>query len=384
MSVGRSPLRIRKLLRQLYPDAAPGSGSRWHLSDDQIQAVLNYYASSDQTPYGSRKTANSDRGQVDVEWDIPVGRTVNRRRDHGGQQYPIRYGGAWYGGIEPSAQSANVLIFTEPEAGKRYGYAFDGWAPGGTLHYTGEGKRGDQRLVGGNRAIALHREQGRKLRVFRARPPVATYLGEFEVHRDQPYLWADAPDEDGNVRQVIVFRLRGVGAISEGDLPPAPNIGPLGISDLTAEGATPIAADVPPEGNFAAAYFVEPTQDPIEHQRREAALVDRYKVWLNNAGHAYARKRIRIPGEAGALFTDLHDQTLDELIEAKASAARISVRVGLGQLLDYARFVPHKRKALLLPSRPRPDLGLLLGEHTCGCIWEAELGRFERVDPSRG
>ncbi len=33
-------MRIRKLLRQLYPDIAPGSGSRWELTEDQVAAVL--------------------------------------------------------------------------------------------------------------------------------------------------------------------------------------------------------------------------------------------------------------------------------------------------------------------------------------------------------
>lgn len=44
--VGRSGMRVRKLLRQLYPNLAPGSGGRWELTNDQVQAVLDYYAGS--------------------------------------------------------------------------------------------------------------------------------------------------------------------------------------------------------------------------------------------------------------------------------------------------------------------------------------------------
>ena len=315
-------------------------------------------------------------------WDIAVGETVVRRRDiHGGGGHPLKYGGAWYGGIEPSGTTPNVMIFSEPEAGALYGYNFDGWAADGTLHYTGEGKRGDQRMVEGNKAIALHRDQGRALRVFRARPPEATYLGEFEIDPREPILWTDAPDLDGNVRQVVVFRLKPVGPFERGALPDAPAIGAAGTDDIPAEPFAPVAADVPTEGNAAVTYTVEPSAEPVEYQRREAALVDRYKKWLDNAKHSYGRKRITIPDEAGRLYTDLHDLDRNELIEAKASSARVSIRAGLGQLLDYARFVTHDTKALLVPTRPRPDLLTLLHEHGCGCIWEAEAGKFDRSDP---
>jgi hypothetical protein len=40
--VGRSSMRIRKLLRQMYPDLAPGSGTHWELTEAQVQAVLGY------------------------------------------------------------------------------------------------------------------------------------------------------------------------------------------------------------------------------------------------------------------------------------------------------------------------------------------------------
>ena len=248
-------------------------------------------------------------------------------------------------------------------------------------HRTGR-KCVDQRLVDGNRAIAEHREQGRSLRVFRAHPPQATYLGEFELDPAEGMLRADAPDLDGNIRQVIVFRLRPAGEFIRGDLPDAPPLAEPGVIDIPAEDKTPVAADVPAEGNVVASFTVEPTADPVEYQRREAALVDRYKGWLTRQKHTYGRKRIQIPGEAGRLYTDLHDHELDELIEAKASAARVSIRSGLGQLLDYARYVPHEQKTLLLPSEPRADLLRLLHDYGCGCVWETELGRFKRRDPT--
>lgn len=316
------------------------------------------------------------------EWDIEPGQTVPRRQGiHGGGGTPIRYGGAWYGGIEPSNQSPNILIFTEPEAGKQYGYNYDGWAGDDVLHYTGEGRTGDQRLVGGNAAIRDHKKSNRALRVFRANPPMATYLGQFEVDATEPLLWADAPDADGLVRQVVVFRLRPVGEFVRGDLGEAAPIGAPGAEDVPA--ALPATtADVPTEANLTSTFTLLPSDEPVEYQRREAALVGRYMAWLDGLGQGYGRKRITIPDQAGRLFTDLHNRDTDEMIEAKATSSRQSVRAGLGQLLDYARYVPHARKALLLPARPRPDLLELLEAYDCGCIWETITGKFERTAPA--
>src|SRR5262249_19279656 len=96
----------------------------------------------------------------------------------------------------------------------------------------------------------------------------------------------------------------------------------------------------------------------------------------------YARNRVLIVGEIAALYTDLFDQTTRELIEAKASASRNNVRTGLGQLLDYARYVDHDRRSVLLPSQPRRDLIELLHAHGCSCIWETTTGQFSRSDPA--
>lgn len=41
--VGRSGMRVRKVLRQLYPQQAPGSGGRWVLTEQQVAEVLVYF-----------------------------------------------------------------------------------------------------------------------------------------------------------------------------------------------------------------------------------------------------------------------------------------------------------------------------------------------------
>jgi hypothetical protein len=220
--------------------------------------------------------------------------------------------------------------------------------------------------------------------VFRAKPPWATYLGEFEVDGDTPYVLADSPDADGVVRQVIVFRLRPVGPFVDGGLPTARA---LPTSSDVAEIAAiepsdgPTALEVPLEAANVDGYTVTPPDEPIVALRREAGLVLRYQAWLEKRGHSVTRNRITFPGELAALLTDLYDLTDKELVEAKASASRNSVRTGLGQLLDYSRFVRHDRRSLLLPMEPRADLLELLHGHGCGCIWEVSTGTFNRSDP---
>lgn len=81
------------------------------------------------------------------------------------------------------------------------------------------------------------------------------------------------------------------------------------------------------------------------------------------------------------LFTDVFNKATNELIEAKASAARIYVRAGLGQVLDYGRFLDHKTRALLLPLRPSNDLIELLHAYKVAVIWE-EGKSFARSDPA--
>jgi hypothetical protein len=81
------------------------------------------------------------------------------------------------------------------------------------------------------------------------------------------------------------------------------------------------------------------------------------------------------------LYTDVYNKDTKELIEAKASSSRTYVRAGLGQILDYARYVSHERKALLLASEPADDLTELLLTYGVACIWEARKNDFSRRDP---
>jgi 5-methylcytosine-specific restriction protein A len=121
--------------------------------------------------------------------------------------------------------------------------------------------------------------------------------------------------------------------------------------------------------------------EPKTAVRREAALVKRYRKALQAEGHKLSSRRIRPAGEHRRLWTDLYDDTTDELCEAKGVTTRETVRHVLGQLLDYQRHVKAESLAALLPTRPSDDLLDLLHSQGVTCVYESGDG-FVRVPPT--
>jgi hypothetical protein len=314
-----------------------------------------------------------------TEWVTPVGSLLSR------EQRMAMYGGAKYGGIEPSASTPNVFVYSDPARGKAYGYNFDGWDPDHDVFlYTGEGRRGDQVMRDGNRAILDHQGDQRALRLFVADGRITgtaaknhRYLGEFEIDSDPPYTTEDAPPEGGRpggeLRTVFVFRLRPIGdflrraedASTNSDAP-------------TSSQATP----VPLESAGALSFSVAGTPG-TEAQRRETELAERYRTHLTSLGHTVFRWKLKLAGQISELHTDLYDDHDNELYEAKGTATRDAVRHAIGQLLDYRRHVPRDalKLAVLLPHRPSEDLVDLINGLGISCIYEQPDGGFDRQTP---
>ncbi|XRQ09238.1 restriction endonuclease [Actinomadura welshii] len=302
-----------------------------------------------------------------MEWTIRPGDMVVRRELH------ERYGGRRQGGVGPSRVTPNVLLFTDPLKGHQHGY-YDGWGDDDCYHYTGEGQIGDQKMVQGNLAILNHRVDGRALRLFRAVPAGMEYLGEFEVDPDQPYYLTDAPETgDGPIRSVIMFRLRPAGEVKRAGarIPKTPT----SKASITA---------IPPEEQRTERAHVDPSREPYEAERREAALVRDYRDYLISLGHQVVRYQINPPGEAKPLYTDLYDQDSKELIEAKGTVTREGVRMAIGQLLDYRRYLDAEHIALLVPSEPRRDLVDLCRDLAIDIIWRHGPGWSRLSDMDAG
>lgn len=282
------------------------------------------------------------------------GQSLLRREVH------ERYGGRRQGGIGPSSKVPAVLFFTDPATGQPHGY-YDGMDDDGLYNYVGEGQFGDQKLVQGNKAILRHKDEGRSLEGFLARGTSVTYLGEFEL---VDFHFTETHESGNNVlRQAVVFRLRPLQGLPV-DLPRVPVTPPKApVSDL-----------VPIEGLHTERAHVLPNTEPYEMERREGDLVQRCVQQLRREGHQVHRLRVVPPGESAPLFSDLWDQTTDELIEAKPSVGREYIRMAVGQLLDYRRFVKAKHLTVLVPARPRDDLREYLESVGIGWIYEDQGG----------
>lgn len=288
------------------------------------------------------------------EWILRPGDQIERKQLH------AEYGGRTQGGIGPSAKTPNVMIFTDPIAGEKHGY-YDGWMPDGCFHYSGEGQYGDQRMLSGNASILNHQAEGRALRVFQGARGTVTYLGEFIVDHDSPWYEADAPEtDDGPLRKVIVFRLRPVGTDPQA---PTTRLGHL-LSTEPKQVQT-----IPVEQQLTEKTFVDPNREPYEAERKESKLVLALSDYLRSKGHRVSRHQIVPEGETRPLFTDLYDEQLHLLVEAKGSVTRENIRMAIGQLADYSRFLDGATRAILVPSRPRPDLMKLTQSQGCAVIW---------------
>jgi hypothetical protein len=110
----------------------------------------------------------------------------------------------------------------------------------------------------------------------------------------------------------------------------------------------------------------------------EARLVVQYAKWLEHQRGKETLRRHEITlSDRTRLLTDAWDEDLELLIEAKAAADRPSIRMAIGQLLDYAQALPEgTQRAVLLPVKPSANLLALLESLDIHAIWQTRAGRF--------
>lgn len=269
--------------------------------------------------------------------DLVIGQRLPRRDVH------ALYRGQRQGGIATPGDLNAVLFFTDPAKGHKHGY-YDGMADDGLFHYVGEGQHGDQKFERGNKAILYHRTHGETLEGFLTKGTSSTYLGEFAL---EGHYFTDAHEtrDPNTLRQVVVFKLRPLNKLPV-TLPPLP---------VTPE-PKPRTNVVPVEDHHTERAFVTPDREPYELERRESALVQPYCEHLKGKGHKVGRLCIVPPGESRPLYSDLWDETTEDLIEAKSTVTRDQLRQAVGQLLDYGRFVASASRTILVPAKPRQDL----------------------------
>ena len=101
-------------------------------------------------------------------------------------------------------------------------------------------------------------------------------------------------------------------------------------------------------------------------------------VWVEHGS-----RRIDITVDQEVIRVDLFDRTTGVLYEAKASPDRQKIRMAIGQLLDYQRFVtPQPQLRVLVPELPKQDLRRLLAAVGIGVVWPDREG-WQEVGPGR-
>jgi hypothetical protein len=189
------------------------------------------------------------------------------------------------------------------------------------------------------------------------------YLGEFETDEKLPFYNTDSPEAgDGPVRTVIVFRLR----------PLVKTVAMAAIDEVVA--STNKVKLVPVEEQYTERAFTEPGREPYEAERRESKLVQAFCKYLGSKGYAVQRLQILPAGEVKPIFSDLYVPEIPLVVEAKGTVERGSIRMALGQLLDYRRFVDQVRCAILVPYEPRPDIVELVRSVGVELYWQGNSG----------
>lgn len=291
-----------------------------------------------------------------VLWVLEPGDMVRRREIH------AAYGGQQQGGIATPRSIPDVIIFTDPRSGAKFGYdAYEGRSEDDTYSYTGEGQRGKQVFKAGNKAIRDAAIDGKSIRLFRTEGVNATYVGRFDLG-DPPFTTPIIPDVDGNLREGIVFRLEPVDAmvqllpsVGEAALPPNP---------LSAQGFA-ITSWAPPDY----ADILVGTQAVLDQGERVASRVEfelqaAFGKWLVEQGTPPQRLRLHIG--TGTIEPDFYVPNLNWVVEAKKSIGRNHVRTAIGQVLDYAHASRERglevKPVILLPGLPQSDLIDLIDE----------------------
>jgi len=269
------------------------------------------------------------------------------------------FGGQQQGGIStPVRLPHDILIFTDPEAGARYGYdAHEGLREDGSYSYTGEGQIGDHRFVRGNLAILNSADAGRTLRLLRTRGVDATYVGAFTLD-DPAYRLEVIPDMKGNPRTGIIFNLVPLDAQvamlpAYGSAADQPEDAFVDFAATPRTWSPPDYSDVVLPGTVTSQIVTERTVTRVEFE-----LQSDFGNWLTAQGTPPRR----LPLRAGSVVIEPDVFVKDRawIVEAKRSTARGYVRTAIGQVLDYAHVAERAGQRLtpviLLPGMPEPDL----------------------------
>ncbi|WP_431031155.1 hypothetical protein [Plantibacter sp. RU18] len=325
--------QIREVLQELY-GILPTGITRWELTDEQAGAVRTRFPSTGAT--------------TERHWTLEVGDTVRRREIH------AAFRGQQQGGISTPKSIPDILIFTDPKEGAKFGYdRFEGLREDGSYSYTGEGQEGHHGFLRGNKALRDAAADGKTIRLFRTSGTLASYVGAFTTG-DPAYRMETIPDASGALRSGIIFNLVPIDA--DTTLLPAYG-GERPTSATITEWTAPKYSDI-----VVAQDELITTGERVV-SRVEFELQAAFGNWLRKQGHV--TRRLTLPTDSSTIEPDLYVESKGWIVEAKKSSGRAYVRTAIGQVLDYAHTARRGgievAPVVLLPGRPERDLLELMG-----------------------
>lgn len=320
--------RIRDFLREL-DGALPIGKTRWELNDEQADTVRSRFRAS--------------QAGTESQWTLEIGDTVRRREIHNA------FSGQQQGGISTPKSIPDILIFTDPKEGAKFGYdKFEGLREDGSYSYTGEGQEGHHEFLRGNKALRDAAANGKTIRLFRTSGTMATYVGAFTTG-EPAYRTETIPDAKGAQRLGIIFNLVPIDADTT-LLPPYG--GERSASPTITDWTEPRHSDI-----VVAQDELVTTGERVV-SRVEFELQADFGRWLKSQGHVI--KRLTLPTGSSTIEPDLYVESNGWIVEAKKSSGRAFVRTAIGQVLDYAHVARRAgftvTPVILLPGHPGQEL----------------------------
>jgi hypothetical protein len=233
------------------------------------------------------------------------------------------------GGMVPRPDHDALLLMTHPGGARSIDYG-DYWE-GDELVYTGRGKKGDQERTGANRDLG---DNTKDTYVFEpAGPRQLHFLGRATTVDE----WtARHPDEDGNDRDVLRFRLRFQGGPSRTS-EPGDMDGPV---REVARTPRPFDASRPPRASILGEEHR--TREEAHALREKAAqghhqLLADLEAWLKNQGWS---KIEEIPSavDLWAQMPDGNNRVIFEAKTVRIGSEGPRIRSAIAQLLEYRFF----------------------------------------------
>ena len=274
--------------------------------------------------------------------------------------------GSFRQGMTSCLKKNAFLLFHDKKSGVEFGYdKWEGLQADGSFAYTGQGIEGNQKLTRGNSALIKAHEFGKPIHLVESNKEICQYLGEYAL--GDPYFEIKkALDINSKERDVFVFKLIPVSIL---------NSRVNGVSETLALSGKNLEWSAP---NDSEIFSKGKTTSDRNILRIEHGLQKRFGEFLLSQGHSVQKYQFKFENTKGSLEPDFWVNSMKLVVEAKASSAREYVRIGIGQVLDYANLSKinntNFKPGLLLPNKPPHDLCKLIYELGILLIIESQSG----------